>query len=523
MMGGDQRCSEAREAHRARAARRSAPDTPAHETGQQGPLGVAGVLALQRAAGNRAVTHLRHSSGRAPVQRNGKSAAMLTNLAKPQVFAGPTVEVQNDIVTGLETAMKKERAQLSEYDQKTYDIEHNPIVLGGIELTGSLDRDVRKLIKGATFIPLENRKVAKASSFDLVEKAGVAELIVINTLATMDRAGQLDYLRESGLIGEDWKVVVEVHYYRSRNKGQTKFHKDTSGETLFVNLNFVNDRAIPGPEYIINPHSTADYQRSVEEKLPKVFVDDLKPAMAHYGEDQVVGMTSIPKGGVVAFVDEAMHHKTPTVGHRTAPLNMVAPLMQAASAEDYKDAEQAYKQYKGRGWTHRFTSYSSYLKRIKPPDDKPWLRFMTKLDTDEAPAFDRHELADIAKALPRGTLDIDRLIEEGGAADFGNVSFGHVRTGPRAGHTMEVKRPTQRYLKREMSDPDLRKLIPKQLPEDKPRTFFRTWVRAVRIAKATPVAPSGTPIATSDPPIPTVDTPITTSDAPVPTSVTDGL
>src|SRR5262249_37218328 len=155
---------------------------------------------------------------------------------------------------------------------------------------------------------------------------------------------KLEYLRKSGLVNNEWKVIVEVHYYRDRNPEQTKFHKDTEGQTLFVNLNFLNEAEISGPELILNPATSPEYQEWVESgRLPKAFLDDLKLAKERIGESDTIVQTVVPKKGVVAFVDEAAHHKTPTMGHRTVNPKQIDNVLKSKFPEQYADAKQAYK------------------------------------------------------------------------------------------------------------------------------------------------------------------------------------
>ena len=96
----------------------------------------------------------------------------------------------------------------------------------------------QNLIESAPLISTDNALGANLNAYDGISKnERVAKLIVKNTLRTMQDAGQLEYLRRSGIVGPSWKILVEIHYYRDRGSGVGSLHKDTLGQTLFVNLN----------------------------------------------------------------------------------------------------------------------------------------------------------------------------------------------------------------------------------------------------------------------------------------------
>ena len=68
------------------------------------------------------------------IQRNEESARLLTKLSVPQTFAGPTVEIQLELVERLE----KEFAKI----ETTELVNYNPSCLGGIVLTPPLEGEV---------------------------------------------------------------------------------------------------------------------------------------------------------------------------------------------------------------------------------------------------------------------------------------------------------------------------------------------------------------------------------------------
>lgn len=393
------------------------------------------------------------------------SREVMTVLAKPQVFKGPEIELQGQIVKGLEEQINR----LGEVEQRLYAAN---TCVGGIELTVSPDSNLRALISSARLIDLAGNCIGK-SSYDLAKAAGVDRQIVTNTLATMETAGQLDYLRKSGIIGEEWKVIVEVHYYRDRNRGLTKFHKDTAGQTLFVNLNFVNDEPVPGPEFVVNPGSTEGYDRYMAEHMPRTFVDDVQAAKRIHGTPTKIGMTVIPEKGVVAFVDEAIHHKTPTLGHRTTSGGAIAFALSKKCPEEYKNVKAGYDKYKKR-WTN-WWEFTTYIDRKYHKRAGDWLKLLTKIEASST-RFDRKELKAMLPKIDSLNVDtlIEELVEEGGASDFGEASFKFAKVTQ-----VPVKRPGQAPLQRQMSQELLTGTAPQAVPGK--RTFFRTWVRAVPV------------------------------------------
>ena len=60
-----------------------------------------------------------------------------------------------------------------------------------------------------------------------------------------------------------------MHYYRARDKEMAGFHKDTRGQTLFVNLNYhIEDQqqqglATRGPEYVVNPSPNVTHDAQI--------------------------------------------------------------------------------------------------------------------------------------------------------------------------------------------------------------------------------------------------------------------
>lgn len=181
----------------------------------QATVGNRGVAALMgdaaRAVANQGGGH----HGQTPVQREVTSADILEELAVPKVRPGPSVEVQKAIVDKLE-----DDELLPDYDI---------VNLGAIELT-DLPAEDKDLIEQAVLINLDANRSAGVNGYEAVVHAEADRDVIENTLRTMIDAGQVRYLRAAGIPNAQWKVLVEVHYYRNRAQEQLAFHKDTLGQ-----------------------------------------------------------------------------------------------------------------------------------------------------------------------------------------------------------------------------------------------------------------------------------------------------
>jgi hypothetical protein len=485
---------------------------------------------LQRLAGNRATTRFlaapvvtpsAASPLRTPLalQRSPESEALMAKLAVPQTLQleGPEVTAQDDLVLALNREIDeavrgagtdvaelkrqwdtlnakqpKDQAtqkQMTDLNRQWGALEamarnyENVTYIGAIILTAPIG-DTGELIRSARLIDLPpvSAKVTDVkhslqfSTYHLVQKARLENHVILNTLTTMDKAKQLEYLRKAGLPDKKTAIVIEVHYYRSRGVGETKIHKDTRGETLFVNLNFPNKKRVLGPEYIINPASKEIYDQYVRSKLPEVFVNDLNAVKGTLPGQKYIHATVIPENGIVAFVDEAIHHKTPTPEHRTARAQAIAKILQEEYGDEYDDAKKAYDSYTGASMFSPW-SWSSYFKNEKGKKNAQawWQLFegLKQLTAEQDKALNRQQLT---AWLPVYFRDHTDLIIEQAATDFTSVGYSHVESGKIT--TVPVRHRDEKPLKRQMSQEDLSQYKATSTEGGK-RSFFRTWVRAV--------------------------------------------
>ncbi|MDA0169667.1 hypothetical protein OJ998_11285 [Solirubrobacter taibaiensis] len=435
---------------------RAAPARPA-------TLTPATALALQRSAGNRAVS--------AMLARTPESEQALTALATPQVFPGPEMQIQSTLVQQLEQGV----ADHPEFDDDC-------LFLGAIELKSipATQADEDDWIKAATLIDLPPLRKPGADdppmgpdpeaqslrqrddAYDMVIQVGADPAIIRNTLRTMSTAGQLDYLRKAGFVGKGWKILVEVHYYRNRIQTSRRMHKDTLGQTLFVNLNYETPHEIAGPEYIVNPRPSAEHDQQIDRTLPRGFMQDLRATRQTLGAPTEIGMQPIPAFGAAAFVDEAIHHMTPYYGNRKLSGALVAEYLDETDKARFDDAKQAHAKAKQSRWH----SFEHYLTVIPKQDAAKW-RARVEMTTKSTKTYTRKQLRKRAKFTAQ---EAERLFEEKQDVRFQQAS---IPGAPLA----DAQAPGAPPLERRMSTLGQKgKVPPKPTGE---RRFFRTWVRAV--------------------------------------------
>ncbi|WP_244928065.1 hypothetical protein [Nocardioides sp. W7] len=451
------------------------------------------------------------------------SRTLLQALAQPKAFEGPRVPVQERIVEALETTLplldSEAKPRRDEIDGKIRELRLAPgrsaqekapelaeleaarppdylrglLYLGSIVLTEvpATEEDLVRLISTATMEATDNSQGSRAQAPDLPRASGTERDIIDNTLRTMEAAGQLEYLRESGIVGPAWKLVVEVHYYSDRGTISTagSLHKDTEGQTLFVNLNYINSEPIMGPEYVVNPPTVAEHEEHIGNSLPKPFLSDLG-GVRELGDPTTIGTTEVPVNGVVSFVDEAVHHATPLTGHRTTTAAKLQTYLRGdpTLGGDCRLAEDVWGNSRPTdGFLSWFTSPKSFRDQLPSswePDRKA--RWETLMDLCSRPT------EEVSRPVLKDCLEsgqIDELMSRYGPEGLNSVNIPHqARTVPQGAE----KKPTGRYplrrpeaeqnltLSRRASSPDL---LGKSVlgGVGGKRSFFRTWVRAVPV------------------------------------------
>ena len=491
-------------------------------------LGPGEVLRLQRSAGNAAVARLLAGQRSPVIQRSKESEELLTKLATPKVGEGQAIEVQKQLVNGLDTIYNQKYGHLPEKDQPA------TVKLGGVlidwlpnadktymptggntaeakqqrkkDVQGLYEQLVRYPFEAAQFVNLDTND-PKGAIFPAdhrigadVKTAGLGPKVVENTLKTMIDAEQFEYLRLAGLPNKDWKILVEMHYIRFRPKDMAGFHKDTQGQTLFVNLNYhVPGHKLRGPEYVLNPPPSTEHDKLISgpQGLPEEFLKDLTMTRKALGDPTTIESAGTVEGlGYVAFVDEAIHHATPWFGHRyVTPSEFEAYLKRRYPAEFdaiFKaDPQDLAKAVRKSGAAKKKGGYS----KLVEGDDlaswstaelkkwKKWRAMATVAETREEKKdrVKKYTREDFAGTMPGDNFDLmleDVGSQENAAREKAGAGGWYAASIPQAG-LPSIRPKNKPPLKRTASSADLTKGWPEQLPEDVPRRFTRSWVRAV--------------------------------------------
>lgn len=408
----------------------------------------------------------------------GASAILLKDLARPFVGDCPDLKLQKTMIAALEEGIRKDAAKFDKH----------VLFVGAFELLVIPDAseeaalfDHVKLVNLPSSFEAEDMARGTAihalatnlNGFPLTQAVGAEPHLVRYTLLTMMAARQLEYLRKSGFVGKGWKVLVEIHYYRKRQGvGRDMLHKDTYGETLFVNLNYDTDVDIPGPEYILNPVVVQEHEDQIKLSLPERFMNDLLWVRGQLGPPTEINIARIKPNQFVGFVDEAIHHMSPQLGGRTVTgKELAAFLVKEYGQAVVQDASAARKAFHEgcsgigglfRTLTNDTRPFSSYLKVVHPQDANMWFNLM---EITETPGTEVNRLNVLDAGM--GNDLIDKLLNENWPG-YQNVSIPKAQTVPVANAP----------LKRQASDDALHKRVPPPATGD--RRFFRTWVRIVK-------------------------------------------
>jgi hypothetical protein len=388
------------------------------------------------------------------VQRSPKTLSILSSLAKPQTFTSPAaaeqLEVANELDKIADELAKDARLKLNE----KLALQGGVFGVGAVVLPNPVPTD-DVLIARATLSEIPGPSVPSFYAGIKGKNQSVCDKVARVVMQTMVKAKQTEYIRELRNEHGRWQFLAEVHYYRSRDQvDNSKFHKDTYGQTLFVNLNYINEAPIAGPEYIENAPVVRDHQEKIEKSLPDEFLIDLD-VLRRGQKPKEVEYTTIPTHGVVAFVDEWIHHMTPTVGLRTISKGSIKYHLK--NDQSFIDAERAIDRRSTRGATNKSRN--------------PWKRLVIALRDNTTSSMNRADWS----ALGLEDREWDRLLwlDENKQPGYYHVSI------PKSPVT-EIEGPR---LRRAMSQTAIER--PTQLPP-KPvkgvrRRFFRTWVRAIKI------------------------------------------
>jgi hypothetical protein len=140
----------------------------------------------------------------------------------------------------------------------------------------------------------------------------------------MRRNGQLDYIYgQKWFTDGDMVVDISVNFYNNRSAEDTTlgFHKDTSGDNLFVNLIFNNKQPILATEWVVDKQEMKEAKKrqmklymasdqvsnAIEETRASIVKKEYRPK----GTSTIEGGLQTGNAGFVSWVDELIWHSSP--------------------------------------------------------------------------------------------------------------------------------------------------------------------------------------------------------------------
>jgi hypothetical protein len=145
----------------------------------------------------------------------------------------------------------------------------------------------------------------------------------------MEANGQLPYIKRQQWFREvEATIIVDINFYYNRLPNEAfRFHKDTGGDNLFVNLIFNNKDKILATEWIEDFRGDApEKKKALQINLPDVEIAEIHNTRAAFNQQRnpyrLEGHGRV-RGGVVgpaayvSWVDELVWHSTPAPLSRT--------------------------------------------------------------------------------------------------------------------------------------------------------------------------------------------------------------
>ncbi|HEV3362188.1 MAG TPA: hypothetical protein VG247_35700 [Pseudonocardiaceae bacterium] len=201
-------------------------------------------------------------------------------------------------------------------------------------------------------------------------------------------------------------------------------------------------------------------------------MNDLRWVRSQLGQPTEINIAAIKPNQFVAFVDAAIHHRSPQLGGRTVMRFQLGDFLAKEYGDNMvQDASAALAAWHDacsgvgaffRSFISGAEPFSNYLKVIPAKDANLWFNLIEIVKTP-GPNVNRSNLRDA------GLNDdvIDKLLNEKWPG-YQNVTVPNAKKVPLAGAP----------LKRQASREALNKQVPPPATED--RRFFRTWVGIVK-------------------------------------------
>lgn len=401
------------------------------------------------------------------LRRGVESAQLLATMARPKAYDGPDLKVRGQIMEKLDRTFL-DFPGLAKLPQ---------VYLGSVVLENlpALDDDLAEWIGARDTEETDFSILATANAFTVTSEAGAGKELAGYTLNVMKTAGQLDYLRKSGFVGPDWTIVVEMHYYRDRPRTNPVLHKDTLGQTLFVNLDYFTTDPDAGPEFIVNPPPIASHENKISGTLPEEFLEDLAAVKKSLPAPTEIDTLDLKPNQFVAFVDELIHHATPFAKHRRVTTQAVQTFLE--NDADLKGTYSAALEAKRAGEATETSNFRTELKERSAVTDEQagnWEKLLA-LCAGSPRKTDRTELG----TLGLTDQQIDRLLfkHTRHKYDWVHIDKAALQENQQRIPLQQADSEEPLQLPRKMS---YRQIPPKFAETAKSkRSFLRTWVRAV--------------------------------------------
>jgi len=317
----------------------------------------------------------------------------------------------------------------------------------------------------------------------------------------MEANGQLPYIKRQQWFRDGTAtVVVDINFYYNRHPNEAfRFHKDTGGDNLFVNLVFNNKANILATEWIEDLQSDATGKRKgLRRNLPDSQRQEIRDTRSAFhrrltpyrlaGHGSVRGDIVGP-AAYVSWVDELVWHSTPAPLSRTGYYKAI---LTPANYWKYKPyAVEAirvlFKNNKFNTFVKFFSSREIAITQLVQVTTQRCDEYMTAVESKDGKKGEQFQIHNIA---------IDAL----GGLSLTDLSPINRYKPPHMSHGVDLDADPLALtdtMTNKMKDtgitPEIRRRNSVAIPDfeisTEKRSFIRTWVRVhrrdVRAAKAT--------------------------------------
>ncbi len=142
-------------------------------------------------------------------------------------------------------------------------------------------------------------------------------------LGFMRKNGQLNYIENQKWFKTGtYRVEIDVNFTPAREYGNINlgWHKDTGGDTIFVNLIFNNTKKIPGTEWTLDLLPFSKEKKKIlllnmpEKTIEKI--EEVREILKKEKNRKIHGGI-LPPNGYVSWVDELIWHSSPYLANRS--------------------------------------------------------------------------------------------------------------------------------------------------------------------------------------------------------------